>query len=335
MGKKYKNNIETTSGFSYTAESPIDDRFVQSLLSDLSSLVTNKNSYDEMIVGVVSKGTYRYNKANNKWIRLANTKTITRNSASIEVLDETLDDNSVDTINIKSSAVTTSKIANKSITKDKMASNAITSDNIESPISIEKGGTGKSTFVEALKALNGVPIEKYIGSEINNPNVGVICMWDNGATEQDLSIGPDACGVVITSEFLDESRVFLADGHYIGRQIFITEHGDIYTRMYDTMNYSSFEKVLIKTDDITDANITTAKLANLVVSTVKLADKAVTAAKLGDSSVETAKIKDEAITENKLSDDLNSILIKGSFGTAAMQEGSSLETGKIYIQYDI
>jgi len=167
MGKKYKNNIETTSGFSYTAKSPIDDRVVQTTIEDLSSLVSDNNVYDEMIVGVVNTGTYRYNQANNKWICLANTKIITRDSVNTKVLDEKLDNDSVDTINIKNIAVTKEKIADNaigsnnitalSVTTEKIADKAVTEAKLSDDLNaiIIKGSYGTASMLEGDTLASG------------------------------------------------------------------------------------------------------------------------------------------------------------------------------------
>lgn len=56
----------------------------------------------------------------------------------------------------------------------------------------------------------------------------------------------------------------------------------------------------IQTQDILDAAVTTAKLANLAVTTAKINDTAVTTGKLADSAVTTAKINDAAVTAAKI-----------------------------------
>ena len=64
-----------------------------------------------MIVAVTGKGIYKYNKNNNKWIRQAKVKTITRDNKSIEVLDEILDN---DVRNIMEEKISnTEKLTNK------------------------------------------------------------------------------------------------------------------------------------------------------------------------------------------------------------------------------
>ena len=60
MGQNYTNKIETSAGFSFKANAPIDDRLSVSSISDLTYLVDNGMAYDGMIVGVSNKGIYKY-----------------------------------------------------------------------------------------------------------------------------------------------------------------------------------------------------------------------------------------------------------------------------------
>jgi hypothetical protein len=67
------------------------------------------------------------------------------------------------------------------------------------------------------------------------------------------------------------------------------------TRLNDARTVSA-----IQTADISDAQITAAKLASNAVETAKILDANVTTAKIADSAVTTAKINDSALTQAKL-----------------------------------
>lgn len=108
MGKTYQNKIETTAGFMFNSNKPLDDRLVVDTESDLYSPDSDR-IYDGMIVSVLNpKGTYRYDESSRKWIKLANTK---KNSSNETVLDEALDNDSVKTENIKNGNVTKDKLS--------------------------------------------------------------------------------------------------------------------------------------------------------------------------------------------------------------------------------
>ena len=76
----------------------------------------------------------------------------------------------------------------------------------------------------------------------------------------------------------------------------------------------------ITTAKITDANVTTAKLADAAVTTVKITDANVTTAKIADLNVTTGKIADSAITSAKIAD--------GTIATGDIAD-SAITTAKI------
>ena len=60
MGKKYNNAINTSAGFKYNANSPLDDRLVVETYTDLNTL--NSYSYEGIIVYVIDENRhYKYN----------------------------------------------------------------------------------------------------------------------------------------------------------------------------------------------------------------------------------------------------------------------------------
>lgn len=63
-------------------------------------------------------------------------------------------------------------------------------------------------------------------------------------------------------------------------------------------------KFPVQTDDIGDAQVTNAKLADNAISAAKIEDGSVTSAKIGNSQVDNTKITDKAVTNEKLSDSL-------------------------------
>jgi hypothetical protein len=89
-------------------------------------------------------------------------------------------------------------------------------------------------------------------------------------------------------------------------------------------------KSAVATADITDANVTAAKLASNAVTTAKIADANVTTAKIADANVtatklasnavETAKIADAAVTTAKITD---------ANVTAAKLASNAVETAKV------
>lgn len=67
--KSYPNNIELTSGFTFNANKPLDDRIVVDSVEDLYS-VDSDRIYDEMIVSVRGIGPYRYSETDEQWHRI-------------------------------------------------------------------------------------------------------------------------------------------------------------------------------------------------------------------------------------------------------------------------
>lgn len=55
---------------------------------------------------------------------------------------------------------------------------------------------------------------------------------------------------------------------------------------------------------------------------------------LDDNAVNTLNIANNAVTENKLATEFTETLLRGTAGTAPMNEGDYLKAGTIYIQYD-
>ena len=77
---------------------------------------------------------------------------------------------------------------------------------------------------------------------------------------------------------------------------------------------------LVDIQNLADASVTTAKIADASITGSKIADDTVTAAKISDASITTAKIADDAVTSTKLSD--------GSVSTAKIAD-ASITSGKI------
>ena len=77
---------------------------------------------------------------------------------------------------------------------------------------------------------------------------------------------------------------------------------------------------LVDIQNLADASVTTAKIANASITGSKIADDTVTAAKISDASITTAKIADDAVTSTKLAD--------GSVSAAKIAD-ASITSGKI------
>ena len=276
MGQNYRNKIETSAGFSFKANAPIDDRLSVSSISDLTYLVDNGMAYDGMIVGVSNKGIYKYFASQNQWIRMAKTKSITRDGSVVEVLDEVLDNDAVITITIKDGAVTTAKLADSAITNKK----------IGEAVSISKGGTGKTTAEEALKALNGIPLKEYSDSTMK--------------TSQEIIYKvKNSSGAVTNFPSIDGICFTIPEGNNYSHLI-LAVNGK---RYYHSIVNNSFTELLIGETEISDASITSAKIKNGTIVNDDIADSTITAAKLIDSIITTAKIKDGNVTTVKIADD--------------------------------
>ena len=258
MGKNYKNNIELTTGYTLTAETPIDDRLSVASIDDLHTLVINRSAYDGIIVAVKDKGIYKYNKTSNTWIRQATVKSIEQNGQNVEVLNELLDINSVAEENIKDSAITGSKIKDGTISVNKI------SDSFKNMLA--NGRAQK--FVDFTE-----PTEtSYIDTKYN-PSVGDIYLH----LEDD---GVFCKGIYIRTELLENRTIWSCIWSWDG-----------------SIKY------------LNGANIQ-------------------------DGTIRSSALAKESVTENALSSELKSILIKGTYGTAPMNEGDTLKAGQIYIQYD-
>ena len=276
MGQNYTNKIETSAGFSFKANAPIDDRLSVSSISDLTYLVDNGMAYDGMIVGVSNKGIYKYFASQNQWIRMAKTKSITRDGSVVEVLDEVLDNDAVITITIKDGAVTTAKLADSAVTNKK----------IGEAVSISKGGTGKTTAEEALKALNGIPLKEYSDSTMKTSQEIIYKVKNSSGTVTNF---PSIDGICFT----------IPEGNNYSHLIFAVNG----KRYYHSIVNNSFTELLIGETEISNESITSAKIKNGTIVNDDIADSTITAAKLIDSIITTAKIKDGNVTTVKIADD--------------------------------
>jgi len=70
MGKIYNNLINTTAGFKYNAQQPLDDREVVQSFSDLAGLISANTAYEGMKVYVVDDKK-SYELINTEWKALA------------------------------------------------------------------------------------------------------------------------------------------------------------------------------------------------------------------------------------------------------------------------
>lgn len=72
-------------------------------------------------------------------------------------------------------------------------------------------------------------------------------------------------------------------------------------KFFSDLGALAFKSAVVESD-ITDSNVTTAKIANLAVTTAKIADANITKDKLGANAVTTSKIADTNVTTAKIAD---------------------------------
>ena len=87
----------------------------------------------------------------------------------------------------------------------------------------------------------------------------------------------------------------------------------------------------VTTAKIADSNVTTAKIADSNVTTIKIADANVTTAKIEDSAVITAKIADVNVTTAKLADDAVTVDKLADVSGVAMSQNAS---GALDVNFD-
>ena len=121
----------------------------------------------------------------------------------------------------------------------------------------------------------------------------------------------------------------------IGQPFYDTDDGQLYV-CYQTSPSAAWRKLFvagvttISTTDITDLNVTAAKLATYSFEEAKIKDLNVTAAKLATDSVEEAKIKDGAVSAAKLANDsVTTLKILDSSVTDAKLATDSVIASKI------
>ena len=340
MGKVYNNRIETTAGYTLNSETPLDDRLSVATLNDLTTLVSLGVAYDNMIVGVTGLGIYKYYKDGNKWIRQAKVKNITRDSKSIDVLDEVLDNDSVDTINIKDSA----------ITKNKLNSDVISS------ILNTKG-----------KRYAGYEPPKYntYCSEDDNPEVGDIyieldknnnsckALWLRESYSQGYSnwkgIWKNNISYIDTSAIFDDAITNdkLSDNSVTESKLDLNllnklynEHARKFTGTTDPHSNTDINKIELSNVGDIYFQLDSKEFECITIWVRQSYDFAyqkttwVPLWKKNSSYIDGSSISDNSITVNKLNTNFAQSLIRGTAGTAPMNEGEYLEAGTIYIQYD-
>ncbi len=223
--------------------------------------------------------------------KIADAQVTTAKIADAQVTTAKLVDNAVTTGKITDANVTTAKIAPNAIVEGKIANGAITNSKIADAtilnakfgeaVSIANGGTGSTTAATALSAL-GAQATANLSTNIST---------DANSTEKYPA-------VKTIKEYVDNrfssATIVDATTSVKGK---IQLGGDL-AGTGTTADAPIITNAAVTTAKIADENVTTGKLAANAVTTAKIADANVTTAKLADASVTNAKIAETISISN-------------------------------------
>ncbi len=256
--------------------------------------------------------TVKITDANVTTAKLADNAVTTAKITDANVTTAKLASSAVTTAKIADANITTTKLADTTVTTAKIANSAITNAKIGETITIANGGTGATTASAALTAL---------GAQ-STANLSTNLTTDAAS----LTKYP---AVKTVKDYVDASVVAATPDATTSVKGKIQLGGDL-AGTGTTAAAPVISDNAITTVKITDANVTTAKLADNAVTTVKLTDANVTAAKLADNAVTTAKITDSNVTTAKLaSSAVTTAKIADANVTTAKLADTTVTTAKI------
>ncbi|MFM7019792.1 MAG: beta strand repeat-containing protein, partial [Aquirufa sp.] len=264
-------------------------------------------------------------------------------------------DDAVTTIKITDAHVTTAKIAPNAIVTGKVADGAITNAKIADAtilnakfgeaVSIANGGTGATTAAAALTALgaqstanlstnlttDAASLTKYPAAKTVKDYVdaSVVAATPDASTtvKGKVQLGGDLAGTGTTAAAPIISDNAITTVKITDANVTTAKLADnaVTTAKITDANVTTAKLAdnAVTTVKITDANVTTAKIATSAITTAKLADANVTTAKLADTTVTTAKIANAAITNAKIGETI-SIANGGTGATTAAAALTSL-----------
>ncbi len=256
--------------------------------------------------------TVKITDANVTTAKLADNAVTTAKITDANVTTAKLASSAVTTAKIADANITTTKLADTTVTTAKIANSAITNAKIGETITIANGGTGATTASAALTAL---------GAQ-STANLSTNLTTDAAS----LTKYP---AVKTVKDYVDASVVAATPDATTSVKGKIQLGGDL-AGTGTTAAAPVISDNAITTVKITDANVTTAKLADNAVTTVKLTDANVTAAKLADNAVTTSKITDANVTTAKLaSSAVTTAKIADANVTTAKLADTTVTTAKI------
>jgi Repeat of unknown function (DUF5907) len=256
--------------------------------------------------------TVKITDANVTTAKLADNAVTTAKITDANVTTAKLASSAVTTAKIADANITTTKLADTTVTTAKIANSAITNAKIGETITIANGGTGATTASAALTAL---------GAQ-STANLSTNLTTDAAS----LTKYP---AVKTVKDYVDASVVAATPDATTSVKGKIQLGGDL-AGTGTTAAAPVISDNAITTVKITDANVTTAKLADNAVTTVKITDANVTAAKLADNAVTTAKITDANVTTAKLaSSAVTTAKIADANVTTAKLADTTVTTAKI------
>ncbi|MHA8051848.1 beta strand repeat-containing protein, partial [Aquirufa sp. ROCK-SH2] len=203
---------------------------------------------------------------------------------------------------ISDNAITTNKINDGAVTNAKIANGAINNAKIGETISVANGGTGATTSTGALTNLGAEPT----ANKSNDVNLG---------TSSTLFPTQNAVKNYVDTQFANAA---IPDATTTSKGK-IQLGGDL-----NGVGTTAAAPV------ISDAVITTNKLANAAVTTAKIEDAAVTNAKIVDGAVNTNKLSTGAVTSIKIGNgEVKTINLEDLSVSSTKLAAASVETAKI------
>ena len=231
-------------------------------------------------------------------------------------------DGTIATADIANDAITTAKITDANVTDAKIAGvsgSKVTGNisgnaaNVTGTVAVANGGTGATTASAALTNL-GAQASANLSTDMT-ADATSLTKYPAVSTIKDYVDNSVAAATIADATTSLKGKIQLG--------------GDL-AGTGTTAAAPVISDNAITTVKITDANVTTAKLATNAVTTAKITDANVTTAKLADNSVTTVKITDANVTTGKLADDaVTTIKITDANVTTAKLADNVVTTLKI------
>lgn len=262
--------------------------------------------------------------------------------ATSAVTSAKIADGTIATADIADNAITTAKITDANVTDAKIVTvsgSKVTGNitgnaaNVTGTVAILNGGTGATTATSALSNL-GAQATANLSTDVS-ADAASVTKYPAVKTIKDYVDNTVAAATIADATTTLKGKIQLG-GDLAGTGTtaaapVISDNAITTVKITDAnVTTAKLAANAVTTAKITDANVTTAKLADNAITTVKITDANVTTAKIADANVTTAKIADLNVTTGKLADDaVTTIKITDANVTTAKLAPNAITTAKV------